>query len=285
MEETNEVIEKNKNVKKNYFYNLIYQIFLIIVPLVVMPYVSRVLTPDGIGKYSFSYSINVYFTSFAALGFVTYGQRIIANNQNNKIEQSKNFWEIIICRAISVAISLGLSLILSTIDVFKDYNLLLFILNLNIIAVAFDISFFFQGNEEFSKIVVRNVIIRLITIALIFILVKKKDDLWLYTLIQSGSLLLGNLSLWPYLKNRLCKVNISILKPMSHFYSTFRLFIPTIATQIYVMVDKTLIGVLINDTYTVIENGVEIIKKYSDLENGLYEQAEKIVKKIGRAHV
>ena len=53
--------QKPKSVKKNYIYNLIYQLFLVIVPLVVTPYVSRVLQPEGVGAYSFSFSIINYF--------------------------------------------------------------------------------------------------------------------------------------------------------------------------------------------------------------------------------
>ena len=63
-----------QSVKKNYIFNLIYQAFLVIVPLVVTPYISRVLKPDGVGQYSYSYSIITYFTVVAALGFATYSQ-------------------------------------------------------------------------------------------------------------------------------------------------------------------------------------------------------------------
>jgi O-antigen/teichoic acid export membrane protein len=79
---------------------------------------------------------------------------------------------------------------------------------------------------------------------------------------------------------RLCKVNIKELKPLSHLKGTFILFLPTIATSIYTVLDKTLIGLIITDTYTVEEDGVEIVKKVSDLENGYYEQAEKLIKMV-----
>lgn len=270
--------QKRNSARKNYLFNLTYQIFLIIVPIIVMPYVSRILTPDGIGAYSFSFSINTYFTSFAALGFATYGQRIISSKQNSTKDQTKVFWEIIICKMISSFISLCLNCLLIQIDYFKNYYNIMMILNINIISIAFDVTFFFQGNEEFSIIVIRNVIIRIISIVLIFVFVRNKSDLWIYALIQTGSSLLGNLSLWPYLKKRLCRINLFDLRPFNHLIGTLRLFIPTIATQIYVMIDKSLIGFLIKDTYSVVENGIETILKWSDFENGIYEQSEKIVK-------
>lgn len=275
----NEELNKNrKNVKKNYIYNVIYQLFLVIVPLVVTPYVSRVLLADGVGKYGFSYSLITYFTIFGALGFGYYAQREIAKHQNDKEAQSRVFWEINICRLLPIFISLAVNVILCLFGVYKDYNGLMWIFNINIIALAFDIAFFFQGNENFLKLVVRNVVIKLLSIVLIFVFVKKPDDLWIYAIINSGLLIASNLSLFIGIHKYLVRVNIKTINPLRHLVGTLRLFIPTIATSIYTVLDRTLVGVLITDTYTVIEDGVEVIKKYSDLENGYYEQSEKLVK-------
>ena len=76
-------MEEKKSVKKNFIYNLIYQVFLIIVPVVVTPYVSRVLGPAQIGQYSYSYSIISYFVLFAAFGFAYYAHREVAKFQND----------------------------------------------------------------------------------------------------------------------------------------------------------------------------------------------------------
>ena len=67
-----------KSVKKNYIYNLLYQILVLAVPIIVTPYISRVLLADGVGAYSFAYSLITYFTLFGSLGFGYYAQRIIA---------------------------------------------------------------------------------------------------------------------------------------------------------------------------------------------------------------
>lgn len=273
-------IKSKKSVKKNYFYNLIYEIFLLLVPLVVTPYVSRVLTPEGVGKYSFTFSLITYFTIFGSLGFATYAQREIAKNQDDKNKQSKSFWEINICRLIPVSIALIVNLIFCITNIYQGYTSLMFVFIINIIAVAFDIAFFFQGNEEFGKLVIRNVIIKCLSVAAIFIFVKNSSDLLVYALINSIMLLVSNLSMWPYLIKSLKKVSIRELKPLSHLKGTIILFIPTIAISIYTVLDKTLIGILISDTYIDNVDGVEVIKRYSDLENGFYEQAEKIIKMI-----
>lgn len=267
-----------KSIKKNYIYNVIYQAFLVIVPLVLTPYISRVLLPEGIGKYSFAFSLITYFTIFGSLGFGYYAQREIAKYQNDKAKQSTSFWEINICRLLSVILALVINIILCLFNVYANYNNLMWIFSINIIALAFDIAFFFQGNEDFARLVIRNIVVKLISIALVFLLVKSPEDLWIYAIINSLMLVISNLSMWLSLPKLLVKITFSKLKPLRHLKGTLRLFIPTIATSIYTVLDKTLIGVLIPDTYLVVENGVEVIKKYSDLENGYYEQIEKLVK-------
>ena len=274
-----ENLNKNrKNVKKNYIYNVIYQLFLIIVPLVVTPYISRVLLPEGVGKYSFSFSIITYFTIFGALGFGFYAQREIAKHQNDLEAQSRVFWEINICRLLPVFVSLITNVIICISGLYKEYTNLMWIFNLNIFALIFDIAFYFQGNENFLKLVLRNVIIKSLSIVLIFVFVKKQEDLWIYTLINALLVVVSNLSLFVGIHKYLVKVSLKSLRPFRHLPGTLKLFIPTIATSIYTVLDRTLVGLLIADTYTVIENGKEIIIKASDIENGYYEQSEKIIK-------
>lgn len=275
-----------KSLKKNYIFNLVYQIFTLIVPLITTPYISRVLSAEGVGQYSFTNSLQSYFAIVAALGFGYYAQRQIAFFQSDKREQSKIFWEIIIIRFFSVGLAISLNLVLCFAGVYQEYEQLMFWWTINILAIGFDITFLLQGNEDFGRIVGRNVLIKIVSIILIFVLVKKQSDVWLYVILTSLASLLGNMSLWFYLPKYLTKVKRSELKPMRHLVPTIKLFVPTIAISIYTILDKTLIGVFVRGTYTVsevqivdgVETVVEVVKKYSDLENGYYEQSEKIVK-------
>lgn len=273
--------DKKKSLKKNYFYNLAYQIFLLIVPLITTPYVSRVLTPEGVGQYSFSFSLITFFTLFGALGFGYYAQRAIASKQNSSYEQSKVFWEIIICRFIPVFIALLVNFILCFLKVYKEYTNLMLIFSINIFALAFDIAFYYQGKEEFSKLVIRNFIIKLLSVMAIFLFVKSQNDLYKYATINALSVLISSISMWFLLFKYICKVRIKEIKPLRHLKGTIILFLPTIAVSIYTILDKTLIGLMIRDTYSIFDaDGKEVIKKYSDLENGYYEQSEKMVKMI-----
>ncbi|MCI1735269.1 MAG: flippase [Bacilli bacterium] len=276
----------NKSIGKNYILNVIYQVFLLIVPLITTPYLSRVLGVEGIGQYSFSSSIANYFALMAALGFGYYAQREIAKHQGDKESQSIIFWEILIVRFFSTLLSTLLCCSLEWAGIYKTYSLLMWWWVLYIVGTEFDVTFFFQGNEDFGKIVGRNLIAKILSIILIFCLVKNSNQVWVYLVCNIGGTIAGNLSLWFYLPKCLQKIDPSKLRPWRHFAPTLRLFLPTIATSVYTMLDKTLLGLLIQETYVVQEsqliNGVETIvnvtKRYSDLENGYYEQSEKVVK-------
>lgn len=272
--------QKRKSLSRNYIYNLVYQIFLLVSSLAITPYIARVLGEDGSGKYSFSYSILTYFTLVAALGFSTYAQREIAKRNNNRSEQSILFWEIFIARLIPVFFSILVYFILIFLGIYEaEYRILMIIMSLDIITVAFDISFLFQGKEEFGKIIFSYSLIKLLGITSILIFVKSRNDLDIYTLIQSLTILFTSLTLWIFLPKELEKVPMKEIKPFKHFLPTIILFLPTIATAIYTSIDKTLIGVLVPGTYEqILENGEIIEKKISDYENGNYEYAEKIIK-------
>ena len=249
-----------KSIKKNYIYNLTYQIIALIIPLITTPYISRVLQADGVGTYSYIYSIITYFVLFGSLGVMMYGQREIAYIQDNKEQRTRVFWEIVFFRFVTMLISLVTYML-----VFgrTGNDVLLYrLFAIEIIANLFDISWFFQGLEEFKKTVTRNIIVKIIGIISIFIFIKTKQDLSKYILIFTLFNLLGNLTLWLYLPKYIKKVQIKELNIRRHVKPIITLFIPQIAIQIYTVLDKTMIGAILGDMSQV----------------GNYEQSQKIVK-------
>lgn len=249
-----------KSITKNYIYNMVYQVLILILPLITTPYLSRVLGAEGIGIYSYTYTIVTYFILFGSLGVALYGQREIAYAQENVEARKKTFIEIIIFRFITIGIA--------TIAYFflfmngEKYQLYYRILLLELIAGAFDISWFFQGMEEFKRTVTRNVLVRLCSVSLVFILVKTKEDLAMFTLIYSIADLLGNLSLWLYLPKYLKGIKVKNINVLQHLPQITLLFIPQIANQLYKMLDTTMIGKLV-------ENKSEL---------GFYEQGQKVIR-------
>jgi len=251
-----------KSITKNYLYNLIYQILVLILPLITTPYLSRVLGAEGVGIYSYTISIVTYFILFGSLGMAMYAQREIAYVQDDKYKRSKIFWETFILKGISLSISM---IVFYFSFAFKgEYSVYYKILMLEIIANILDVSAFFQGMEEFKKIIKRNLIVKAISILSIFLFIKTSADLNKYLLIYALSVFIGNLSLCLYLPKYITKVSIKSLELKKHLKPTIALFIPQIATQIYTVLDKTMIGSLIADK----------------AEVGFYEQSQKIVKVI-----
>lgn len=247
-------------VVKNYLYNLSYQILVLIVPLITTPYVSRVLGAKGVGIFSYTNSIVQYFILFGCIGLNLYGQREIAYVQHERDKRDKVFWELVVLRIITVSISL--TVFYFTLASHGKYKSVFFIMCLDILASLVDISWFFQGIEDFKKIVVRNFIIKIIGVVLIFTFVKSSNDLLLYVICHSATLFLGNLSMWAYIPKLVSKVRIKKLEIKKHIRPTIVLFLPQIATSIYIVLDKTMIGFL---------TGVEEEVAY-------YEQGQKIVK-------
>ena len=248
-----------KSVKKNYIFNAMYQLLLLIVPFITTPYLSRVLGANSVGIYSYANAMVSYFILFACLGTGTYGQRSISYVQEDKEKRSRVFWETFYFRLIMSLITL----VFYGIYVFtlKENRIIFLILSLNLVNLIFEISWFFQGMEDFKKTVLRSGIVKILNIIFIFTCVKTSDDLVLYVLGTMILTVLGSMSLWSYLPKYIVKVKD--IKPFRDIKTIIKLFIPTIAIQVYTIVDKSMIGWFSGVNY---------------FENGYYEQAEKVIK-------
>lgn len=254
---------KGKGVAKNFVYNTLYQMLILITPLITMPYVSRVLGADGIGVYSYTQSIATYFMLLGAAGTTLYGQREIAYVQLNPLKRTEVFWEIMIIRFSTVLICT--SLYYSIFAINGQYAGIHRILVFEVFATAFDVSWFFMGMENFKTTVIRGTIVKLLGIVLIFVLVKSPKDIGIYTACVTLPIFIGNISMWIGLKRYLVKSKkISLYRIKAHIKPMLILFIPQIAIEIYTVLDKTMIGIW----------GTNIEQV------GYYTQAQRIVKMV-----
>lgn len=252
---------QKKSIAVNYILNTTYQILILIVPLITTPYISRVLGAEGIGVYSYTYSVVSYFLIVAAMGTTTYGQRTIAYYQDDKYKRSCKFFEILLFRALTTGVC-SIGYIWYLCSPYCQYNKVATIQIIYLIAIAFDISWLFQGLEDFKRIVLRNTIAKIFNVVLILTVVKQAGDVDKYTFILAGMTFVANISVWPHVPKIIQKVKLSDVKPLKNTREIFLLFIPTIAIQVNAVLDKTMIG------------GFAI----SAAENGYYEQTEKIVR-------
>ena len=229
------------SIKKNYLYNLLYQILSLIVPLVTTPYITRILKVEGIGKFSYYFSITNYFVIFIMLGLNTYGNRCVAKSRNNKLKLSKVFLEIYVSQFfIGILIS-----ILYLIFCYYYSN---------------EINWFFMGLEKFKLITIRNLLIKFLSTILIFIFVKNENDIILYSFILSFCVLLNNVILWGYILKNIYIVPIKLKNIFKHLKPNLYLFLTVIAVSLFKIMDKIMLGIMINTK-----------------EVGYYEASEKII--------
>lgn len=224
----------------------------------VIPYVSRVLLPEGVGIASYSNSIVSYFVLFATLGTSTYGQRAIGYNQKDKESRSRLFWEIFLLRTIMSFITI--IAYIAFIFLSRDNRLIYLILGINILNVIVDVTWFYQGIEEFAKISFISVAFRVVYVVTIFLFIKTVEDLSKYLFFTSILNLIPNIILWLPLRKYICFVKN--VNPFHDFKTVIQLFIPTLAIQVYSVLDKSMIG-WISGSFN---------------ENGYYERAESIAK-------
>ena len=247
------------SVRLNFVLSMAYQVLIVILPMITAPYVSRVLGAEKNGIYSFTASYQTYFSMFAALGTVSYGAREIARSRRDRKLRSRLFWEIELMTVLTSLISLAGFI---TFFMLRDRYRIYYVPQvMSILAVMFDISWFFTGIEEFRYIVTKNALFKLAGVVLIFTLVHSPEDLLTYITILSATTMLGNLSMWIYMPRFLDRVEPKSLRVFRHLRETMIYFIPSIATTVYTVLDKTLIG--------------EITQ--NEAENGYYDRVVQLI--------
>ena len=230
-------------------------------PLLLIPYLARVLGPEQLGINAYASSIANFFMAVAVYGINVYGSREIAYAKNDINQRTKVFANIFVLRLFTTLT--GVILFLTYVLLFENqYLIAIYLYALYIVAVALDITWLFIGLEDFKNIVLRNIIIKIVPTIATFLLVKNEDDLILYIVILIGSTLLGNIILFPLLKNVIAvkAINIEIIEIRKHSMTAFMLFIPHLIIQIYAQLDRILLG------------------KFSNIyEVSIYDQGQKLV--------
>ena len=230
--------------KKNYFYTIVKEAIDVAVPLILVPYSSRILGADGIGQYSYVYSVVYYFMIISMLGLNNYGTREIAKIRGLE-QRKKTFGEIYALQLVSCAI---MTLIFGIIAFFPGNNYhLVFIAQLAyVLSCFFDVAWFFMGIEKFRVITVCNALAKVVSLVLVLVFVKGPNDLVAYCVILSSCVLLGNIVLWMFMKRKISWKfgQLDFTRIKTHFKPCLILFIPIIAMKIYKVMDKTTLGIL-----------------------------------------
>lgn len=232
----------NISIQNNIILMIAYRIIITIIPLVTTPYISRILSPETIGNYSYTQSVCAYFGAFAGLGASAYGQREIAFFKDDKVKYSKIFWEINFIRLIATLVSCGLYLY-AVIDCFDSALRLYFLIQfISMIGGLLDISWFFFGLENFFIVVKKNLFLRLMTIGGIFFFVKDPQDIYIYVFINSIALVLSGLIFWIEIFHYVMYIPICEYQLTKHIWPMIVFFFPSVAETLYSKLDITMLG-------------------------------------------
>lgn len=247
------------SIKKNLFYQGIYEILIIILPLFTSPYIARVLGAECLGIFSYTYSIAYYFQIFGMLGLKFYGNRKIAQVRDDPQNLNQVFSELffihIIIAFLSFIVYLFYCIFLS-----EDYQIYTFIQSFMVISTIFDVSWLFFGLEKFKLTVTRNTIIKILSVICIFLFVHDQNDLWIYILIMAGSQFISQFIMY-VMSHKYVDFHIpSMSSCKKHMKPLLVLFVPVIALSLFKYMDKVMLGFL-----------------GSKEELGFYENSEKIL--------
>ena len=243
-------MSRTKSIKINSIFNAIYQILSLIVPLITTPYISRILGPGPNGEYAYYYSIVSYFVIFATFGFTDYGTKKIAELRDNISKKTLYFLSILFSKFLLGIVCLLIYVCTTFIVWGNDPSLvnLLLIFSIYIISAAIDPVFYFQGEEKFISICLKNLFLKIISTILIFLFVKNNEDLEIYAIILAASQLLSVLSLYLGIRKKdFTKISFKSINIKTIFKETIPFFVPTLAVSLFTYLNQTFLGLLINN--------------------------------------
>lgn len=244
---------------KNYIYNLVYQIIVLLVPLVTAPYLARVLGPEGTGTYSYVNSMSVLICTIVMLGIYNYGNRQIAYVRDDKKKLNEVFWQVMSERLVIAII--GTIVYWAVVLIIGRYQFYFLLYYTFIFGYFIDCTWLFVGVEDMKWAVIKNILAKLIAVAGIFCLVRSENDVGLYILIQGLAVLVGNVFSYTQLGKYVQKPRIDFSNLKEDILGSAKLFLPSVAATLYLQCDKIMIELMTGATNEV----------------SLYDYSEKIV--------
>lgn len=191
------------SLKRNIFYSLALQVGNYLVPLLTLPWLTRVLGIEGFGRLGFATAVVAYFILLTEWGYQPLSAtRDVAVAKDDLHKRSQIFWGVVFGRAFLSLFGFGgLALLVLLVEKLNANSGLLWILSLGICASVVSPVFYLQGIEKISKFTSVNLCVKLTTVPLVFLLVRDVSDIYIAALIQSMSVLVAALlNLWGALR-------------------------------------------------------------------------------------
>ena len=240
-------MKKEKSLTINFIYNFLYTGLNLLFPIIVSPYISRVLGADNSGKVDFANTIVNWFLIFAVFGSTTYGIREIARVRDEKDELNRVFTELFTINCITTGITIIVYfLAIVSVKKFQEEALLFLALSFTLILNIFTLDWFYQGIEEYRYITVRSFLFKILALIATFVFVKKRDDYIIYGIIGVLATSLSGILNYLYSK-RFVRLSFKGLNIKRHFKGLSIFFVTSFITNIYLTIDKVILGFAIDD--------------------------------------
>lgn len=241
-------MEKQKSLKLNAALNFIKCFMNIIFPIISFPYASRILMPEGIGRVNFANNIIEYFLMMAELGITTYATREAAKIRDDKTKLSKFTQEILAFNFITTIFSCSLLVIsLLVVPKFADYRILLIICSTKVLFTTVGIDWLYKAKEEFAYITIRHTGFQVISLVLLFTLVKTPEDYLWYAGIGVFSNVGANIFNFIYSRKFVNLLQKSKLEIMRHVKPVMTFFGVNCANKINGILDSIMLGFIAGD--------------------------------------
>lgn len=231
----------NKKLINNIILSSVYQVMVMIVPILTTPYVTRIFNVSLMGEYNLSLSIVSVFVVAAQFGLPSYGSREIAIAKTDSDRQSIFFQLLTMQFFLSILLFFLCNILFIGLADFSNKPLF-FIQSLMILVNIFDFSWFFVGIEEIGKTVLRNAFTKIFTTFSIFVLIKTEKQINIYALVNVLGMLLGNLTMVVYITNYIDLKAIKLYSDKKHIMNSFKLLLPRLFTTSYDSAERNILN-------------------------------------------
>ena len=186
-----EKLKLNRILIQNFTSLSILQIANYLFPLIVLPYVVRILGPAKYGLINFAAAFIAYFSLMCDYGFSLSGTKEISIIRDDKEKLSRTFSTIITIKLLLSVVSFLLFILIVYFIPFFKNNWEVYVLSYGFVigGVLFP-GWFYQGIERMKYITIIQVFVRSIATVLIFMLVKEENDYLLLVLLNSSAQIL-----------------------------------------------------------------------------------------------
>lgn len=250
---------KKRTLTENVVYNMLYQVLVTVLPIITTPYITRTLGLRANGIHSFTESIVTYFIILGSIGTSLYGIRKIAYVSDDGEQLSKVTAEIMLLKLALMFITLAVYIPLLCIN--NEFAYIYRIQIINIVANGIDISWFYQGIEDFKKVTLRNLLVKMIFIACLFLFIKKPSDLSLYVFFTVVGALIGNLIMIYYLPKYIDIHSVKKVDLLCHIKPSLLLFVPQAMNYIYALLDRSMLGWMTNtDNVSIYDQAQRLVR-------------------------